>query len=86
MVVPDFDIICRASLGNFKLDRVLNESAVSKMIVLLGSFEGKDGQGIVILARRHFPLDPEACSDLLTSAALKETFNNDVYSKVPHQQ
>lgn len=80
-----FKLLCRTSLSDFKVDRTLNESAVSKMLVLLGTFEGKDGQAIVILARRHFPVDPAACSTMLEACALKETFNNDIYSKARFQ-
>jgi hypothetical protein len=73
--------LCRSDLADFRIEKVLNESAVSKMIVLLGTFEGKEGQAIVILARRHFVVDPNACTTMLASSALKQTFSNDIYAK-----
>eukprot|EP00892_Ulva_mutabilis_P005212 jgi/Ulvmu1/3062/UM015_0102.1 len=69
------------SLRGFEMERCLSESDVSKMVILLGSFKDKQGQAIVILARRHLPTSTSECSELLEGLATEETLANDIYRK-----
>lgn len=46
------------------------------------SFKGKEGQAIVILARRHLPTSTPDCTDLLHGLGTEETLANDIYRKV----
>lgn len=53
------------------------------IVTLYFRYKDKEGQAIVILARRHLPTTPAACTGLLQGLVTEETLANDIYSKVP---
>ena len=68
------------SLSDFRVSRVLSESPVQKYVAMLGSFEGKDGDAILVLWRKHFLLD--SLQDVTQSMTLTLNNHNDIYTKV----
>lgn len=68
------------ALSGFKVGRVLSEDLMLKRVNVLGTFEGKEGEAIVTLQRRHFDMErlPHLLSDK-TSTELH--FENDIYTK-----
>lgn len=64
---------------DFVIEQVLSESETHKSMTLLGRFQGRDGQAILILSRRHFPLQESEV--IITRAQLNAVFNNDIYYK-----
>ena len=48
-------------------------------VCVASSFEGKEGQAVLIINRRHFPLDH--LQQLVRDSSMTLQFNNDIYSK-----
>lgn len=69
-----------SSFRGFEVSEVLNDDPMTKSIALLGRFEGKPDNAVVLLARKPFD---KASAGLLASEgmALAPDFCNDIYSK-----
>eukprot|EP01135_Chromosphaera_perkinsii_P003312 Nk52_evm12s240 gene=Nk52_evmTU12s240 len=67
-------------LEGYCLERVLKDDMRGKVIYLLGSFKGKEGQAILTLERQHFS-EKLLSSILSKSTCLENVFENDIYSK-----
>ena len=69
------------SLKDFALEEVLAEDAEKHSVVLLGRLGTREGQAIVMLAKRHFDvatLGERVCTE---ATRLESVFDNDVYHK-----
>ncbi|XP_065197824.1 m7GpppX diphosphatase-like [Sycon ciliatum] len=68
------------NLVDFSITRVLNESADSKTIFLLGRFEGRSGEAIVLLEK--LAITEAVCQQFIVdkSVKLEFTMQNDIYS------
>ncbi|KAK3250094.1 hypothetical protein CYMTET_8619 [Cymbomonas tetramitiformis] len=72
------------TLKDFVFERVIGEDQRLKSVAVLGRFEGKDGQAVVLLSRRHFAAD--SLREILSlKTSISEIFSNDVYSKYEGQ-
>eukprot|EP00884_Botryococcus_braunii_P020463 jgi/Botrbrau1/70/Bobra.0022s0062.1 len=71
-----------ATFEGFVIERILSQDNRTKTLNVLGRFEGKDGQAIVLLVKKPFTADAVQLSTLLSAKTrLEEHFNNDIYSK-----
>ena len=68
-----------SNLVGFSISKVLNESADTKTIFLLGKFERREGDAIVLLEKQG--LTRESCRMLIAdkSTNLKFTMQNDIF-------
>lgn len=77
---PSKDDAVPTTLTGFRLAEVLDDAADQKTITVLGSFDGKPGQAIIKLSRRHF--ERADLAKLLEGVRFeKKQFHNDIYSK-----
>jgi len=65
------------NFSSFRVDRVLNESARSKTIFLLGQFSDKEGDGILILEKT--PFNKSTVSNVLSNCSAELQMQNDIY-------